>query len=681
MKDLMVKTVIENKSGETVWNDEMHINELLPQEIEQYNVLWNTGKSEPGEYTVTSAVYQAATSSENGRDMLCMDVTRIQIEEPALDDYGITGDLEVITREVKTTEDVVFKHELTNLSSREINGINSVINIVEPITGESIAHISDSSDLKVDGMNIKEATWKHERIVPGIYFVVYSAKLPNGTIIPLDSSYFKVMPEEMLTNTLVTDKAEYYTGDDVTVTDSVYNYSTNSDLANLVLKTFITDKDGKTIWDNESNIGDLKHAQRKNIERIWRTTDVKAGSYNVISQVLIKNDAQSGSSFRKLSEDMAIISVVRKVVNPPSGGGGNSGGGKSNGGNSGGGKIEEPKEEKPAASQVDLAVTISADKSIYVKGQTIIYTIKYRNMLSAPSGEFKVAASVPEYTSLTDKGQGELANGRIEWKIPSLPANGEGQKVYKVIVNEFAKSEVLVSSTAVVESIGKLINTENDKSTITVMLRSDDNEKVIHIAYINGYPDKTFRPDREVTRAEVAAMFAKLLSLDTKDSGTAYKDVKPGHWAAGSINAVTKLGIFKGYGDNTFRPDAAITRAELAVVTAKYLKLDDVKPFEIHYKDIEGHWACNFIEEINRNNIIKGYEDGTFKPDAKIKRSETVTLINKMLYRGPLKVQESAFADIKSSHWAFGQIEEAAREHELKLDGNGNETFNVEGDR
>jgi hypothetical protein len=208
------------------------------------------------------------------------------------------------------------------------------------------------------------------------------------------------------------------------------------------------------------------------------------------------------------------------------------------------------------------------------------------------------------------------------------------------------------------------------------MLRSDENGEVLHRAYINGYPDNTFRPENQVTRAEVAAMFAKILNLEVKkETQAVYSDVPKEHWAAGVIRAVTDAGLFKGYEDNTFRPDAAITRAELVVVIAKHLKLENVEPFEIYFSDIEGHWAMNYIEEINRFNITKGYEDGTFRPNDKIKRSEAVTLINKMLYRGPLKADRSSFTDVGVNHWAFGHIEEAARDHTLKLDEEGLEIY------
>ena len=103
------------------------------------------------------------------------------------------------------------------------------------------------------------------------------------------------------------------------------------------------------------------------------------------------------------------------------------------------------------------------------------------------------------------------------------------------------------------------------------------------------------------------------------------------------------------------------------------MNFNDLTPYELKYSDIKGHWAVNFIEEVSRHNIIKGYEDGTFRPNEKIKRSETVTLINNMLYRGPLNTEVSSFVDVATGHWAFGHIEEAAINHQLKLNDNGDE--------
>ena len=400
----------------------------------------------------------------------------------------------------------------------------------------------------------------------------------------------------------------------------------------------------------------------------WNSSTLKSGQYLVVYNAELPNESiiNLGSGyFTVMQKDIGSI--------PSSGGGKGSSNKKDDDVNE---IIKEPVDEIPVALPVDLAVSISADRSTYTKGQIITYTVKYKNMLDTPTGEFEIAAQIPSYTSISDSADGDVKGGIIVWKIPGLPAKDEGQKVYKVLVNDFKEPEVIVSNTARIISKEQLINTEDDSSTIKVMLRSDKNGEVLHSAYIYGYPDKTFKPEKQVTRAEVAAMFTKLLNLEIKrETQAAYSDVPMEHWAAGVIQAATDAGLFKGYEDNTFRPDATITRAELAVVIGKYLKLEEVKPFKIHYSDIGGHWALNLIEEVTRYNIIEGYEDGTFRPDEKIKRSETVTLINKMLYRGPLKVDKSSFADVEVNHWAFGHIEEAARDHVLKLDQFGDEIY------
>lgn len=200
----------------------------------------------------------------------------------------------------------------------------------------------------------------------------------------------------------------------------------------------------------------------------------------------------------------------------------------------------------------------------------------------------------------------------------------------------------------------------------------------LHKAYIKGYSDGTIRPDKEITRAEIAAIFANLLGIEGSEEGSiTYIDLKDEHWACDAIRVVTKAGIFKGYEDGTFRPDEMISRAELSVVISNYLKIDVAKPNKINYPDTEGHWALNFIEEINGHNIVKGYEDGTFRPDAKVKRCDAVTMINRMLNRGPLKSYVNPFTDLMDSHWAYEDLMEASIDHYFTLDQDGNEILKV----
>lgn len=552
LQNLSIRTYITNTQDDTVWSSEKLIDEIMQGETERLKSSWNTEQSEPGLYTVTSAVY--------GKNELCNATTQFEILGSETTGYGIIGSLKVLTPEIKTTEDVVLSVNLTNTGNKDIIGAKRIIEIIDPYTQVTIDTLENSVDLEMDASKAEEIIWKHGSLKEGIYLVVEKVMLPNNTITTIASSGFKVLPKEK--------------------------------------------------------------------EKPSDSTSSSTSDSN--------NKPQKGNDVEET--------------------------------------IEDPDEVIPGNVPVDFAVSISADKSVYVKGQMITYTVKYKNLLNTNTGEFEVRAEIPKYTSIEDSNGGEIKENIIVWKISDLPGKGEGQKVYKVLVEDFTEAEVFIDNTALIVSERQVINKEDDKSVITVKLHSDKNGNIMHNAYISGYPDKSFKPDRTVTRAEIAAMFAKLMKLEvSKESVVMYKDVQSSHWAAGAVKAVTEAGLFKGYEDNTFRPDENITRAELAVVIAKYMNFNDLKPYELKYSDIKGHWAVNFIEEVSRHNIIKGYEDGTFRPNEKIKRSETVTLINNMLYRGPLNTEVSSFVDVATGHWAFGHIEEAAINHQLKLNDNGDE--------
>jgi hypothetical protein len=136
--------------------------------------------------------------------------------------------------------------------------------------------------------------------------------------------------------------------------------------------------------------------------------------------------------------------------------------------------------------------------------------------------------------------------------------------------------------------------------------------------------------------------------------------VKEEHWAAWAISYVTKKGYFAGYNDNTYRPDRYITRAELSVVLCKYLNMQDALKDAKAFPDTNNHWAHNFIATLVSKGYIKGYPDGTFKPDNNIKRSECVTLINRALRIEPLNDSQQRFIDVNKEYWAFGDIMAAA---------------------
>ncbi|TYQ16568.1 UNVERIFIED_CONTAM: Mg-chelatase subunit ChlD [Acetivibrio alkalicellulosi] len=531
LKDISVITTISNSKEEIIWGNESIVKEILSKDMIRVKNSWNTELNLPGIYKVTSVVH--------GENELSRDVAKFEILDSDLTGYGIDGVVEVKKEKILRNEDILLKTTAINTGNKDINVAKRIIKIVNPLTEEVVGTIEGTLNLKVDETREYEVVWKNDGIRPGTYLVSYKVELSNGMIIPLDSSYFKVLEESSGTR---------------------HSHGTT-------------------------------------------------------------------------------------------------------------GTIERPEVEKPGALPEEIIVSVSADKSIYLKGETITYTIRYKNILDITAEEFNIIAEIPQYTSLKYDSGGEVKEGVITWKIPELSGNSEGQIIYAVKVEEFEEPEILVSNTAEVKREQDLIGT----STIRVMLRSL-NGKVFHKAYVSGYPDGTFRPEIEVTRAEIAAMFASFVEIDTKvDFENLYTDLSSDHWGLDSIIAVTKAGLFKGYKDGTFKPDANITRAELSAVIANYLEIENIRPVEINYHDIEGHWAYGIIQELHRHNIIKGYEDGSFRPDNNIKRSEAVVLINKMLYRGPLKTDKKIFMDVDKNHWAFGHIAEAAIDHELILDDDGNE--------
>ncbi len=156
---------------------------------------------------------------------------------------------------------------------------------------------------------------------------------------------------------------------------------------------------------------------------------------------------------------------------------------------------------------------------------------------------------------------------------------------------------------------------------------------VIDKAYINGYEDGTVRPDGELTRAEMAAMLSRLKNdgeLEDITGETSFEDVNGG-WYDKYIAYAEENGMMKGYPDGSFKPDEFITRAELAQVIAS---MDVQNDAENPFTDIEEHWAKPAIEDIYGNGRIEGYEDGTFRPDQPVTRAETAKIINSFYNRG-----------------------------------------------
>lgn len=204
-----------------------------------------------------------------------------------------------------------------------------------------------------------------------------------------------------------------------------------------------------------------------------------------------------------------------------------------------------------------------------------------------------------------------------------------------------------------------------------------------HKPYLSGYPGGLFKPENNITRAEAAVIFARLLDMEPETAPLgnkiAFSDVNEEHWSAWAIRCVTDEGLFSGYTDGTFMPDKSITRAEFATVVCNYLKNQGIIGDEIYnidtLVDTKGHWAQGNIEILVSKGYIKGYPDNTFRPNANIKRAESVALINRALQRGPLYDAILDFTDVPNDYWAYKDIAEGVIHHRYRINEAGNEVM------
>ena len=211
-------------------------------------------------------------------------------------------------------------------------------------------------------------------------------------------------------------------------------------------------------------------------------------------------------------------------------------------------------------------------------------------------------------------------------------------------------------------------------STPTVEIPDDDAlglNMTDHFAYIVGYGNGEVRPQNNITRAEVATIFFRLLTDDVRDENLTktnrYSDVAATSWYNTAVSTLSSMGIITGYPDGTFRPNAAITRAEFAAIAARFD--NDGDKTAAKFSDIATHWAKDEISIAYNNGWITGYPDGTFGPQRDITRAETMTLVNRVLNRQPeteddLLPNMTVWTDnANPKAWYYLAVQEATNSH------------------
>lgn len=238
-----------------------------------------------------------------------------------------------------------------------------------------------------------------------------------------------------------------------------------------------------------------------------------------------------------------------------------------------------------------------------------------------------------------------------------------------VFTGWYADEELTELITDVTMTENKTVYAGWEIYTPSEMLNTDD-----HFAYIIGYPDGNVKPTGNITRAEVATIFFRLLEPTVREQNLtnkgSFSDVVSGMWHNIAISTVESLGIVKGYQYGNFAPDKPITRAELAAIATRFDNTN-VTLYD-SYSDISGHWAEDSIKRATSLGWVKGYPDGTFKPDEPITRAEAMTLINNVLlrlpeYKSDLLDGMIVWPDNTPDLWYYLAVQEATNSHDYRI--------------
>ena len=236
-----------------------------------------------------------------------------------------------------------------------------------------------------------------------------------------------------------------------------------------------------------------------------------------------------------------------------------------------------------------------------------------------------------------------------------------------VFTGWYADEELTDRITEIKMTSNKTVYAGWEESSVPDWLNGDD-----HFAYVTGYPDGTVKPQNDISRAEVATIFFRLLDPDIRDEyltqTSQFTDVSADAWYNTAVSTMAALGILNGRTADTFVPDAPITRAEFAAICARFDDSDVQK--DNAFTDISGHWAEDEIERAAALSWIGGYPNGTFLPDNEITRAEAMTMINRVLQRLPeteddLLDDMNVWPDNQPQDWYYLAVQEATNSHDF----------------
>ncbi len=565
--------------------------------------------------------------------------------------------------EAKTAVDVTDENGKatvppTNIDVTDFNGygeVNGYIVTVKNAVGAiEKAHITHNAEVKNEDGTVKSAENISVELPENIKFeyanritISVSKKADNTAVkgMTVVTSEFVIEGTETKSLTGITDK------DGIIILPPASEGVTDKDGKTDISETIPgkdTDGDGKEDTEETKTIYNILVEDTKGkIENAY--IEIKDGKITVVlpdTHTLTTSNQTTVTVLDKDNKGVASVSVTvtdknkatatkstdanGKVTLPVKSSGGSSSGGGGRGGSSGGSYI--------SSNVTNITVTDKNGKTISVSKST--------------DKDGKITLTLPNGADLT---------GDNYYTIKATDSKGNAKADVSIILKDKKKNTA---------------NGTTDKNGMLILPASE------HKAYIFGYEDGTFRPDNNMSRAEAAAIFARLISEQKgeKISGkSSFNDVSKSEWYSDYIGYLSKYGIIKGYADNTFRPNDNVTRAEFVAMTVRFDALfNEVKKgsYTVKYTDVAtNYWAYSDVAYAKHAGWLNGYADGTFKGDNAITRAEVVTVVNKATGRiadeGYINKNLSSlnkFTDLKNNlHWAFYAIEEASNTHIANL--------------
>ena len=332
-----------------------------------------------------------------------------------------------------------------------------------------------------------------------------------------------------------------------------------------------------------------------------------------------------------------------------------------------------------------LSVTKTVNKTSVTVGDTVKYTITVKNTGNVDLTNVNVVEAFGgDFSKITNVTGADLVtkNGFV---IRELKAGSDPVEItfsYKTTKRETLTNSVVVEGTY---EPGKTVRDEDSSAPVTVksepitpvgpskpQLNYED-----HYAYVVGYPDGLVHPERNITRAEVATIFFRMLLDESREYFWAqendFSDVAETDWFNNAVSTLANAQLINGYPDGSYRPNANITRAEFATIAIRFFLDEDVEIEENNLSDVKGHWAEANINLAYALELINGYPDGTFRPDQKITRAEAMAIVNRVLKRAPekdhlLKDMIEWPDNLNTAAWYYADVQEATNSHKFHMD-------------